>query len=93
MTRRTWYAIRLSDDEDSIAFAGVADGSSVVFVADDNNRVAAIGFAFEDGMIRGVRLDDRGGIWDITASDVESLLLGIRDAFRADARDTSAEVN
>lgn len=93
MNRRNWYARRLGDPEIVGEFSGTVIESSVVFVCDDFDRVSFVGFALPDGSIRGSRLDDNGRIWDITASDVEALLLGLRDAFRADARDTSAEVN
>lgn len=88
-----WYARRLGDPEIDGEFSGTVTESSVVFVCDDFDRASFVGFVLPDGSIRGSRLDDNGHIWDVNASDLAALLLGIRDAFRADARDTSAEVN
>lgn len=94
MERRMWYARELTEDQDGVRFTGPVPGSRVVIIADEHNVVGGMFYQkHESEAFFGFRLDADGDTIPAAAESIEALLLGVRDAFRDDARERSARVN
>ena len=85
MPRTDWFALAI----------GKNPSGQVCYAAmDDQGTVGALFHQVdESGAVEGVRFMESGETADLAASGWWTALVGIKEAFRADARDKSARVN
>lgn len=96
MTGRTSFTFHVlaTEDEPKQPLPTTHPGGRGGLILDDQGRLCGCFHEFRlGGPYMGFRIDGWGGHWPFWAPDLDTMMEGVKQAFRTDARDQSARVN